>query len=72
MKRSKSGKVIHRDDCPRAGAAVHWAWADDMHESEVFVRMLAYPWLRLCQSCFDGAAGELAARAAAANAGSAT
>lgn len=60
MKRSRSGKVIHRDDCAKAGTAVHWAWADGMSDAELYLRMMAYPWLRLCQSCFEGTPIDLA------------
>jgi hypothetical protein len=64
VKRSRSGKVIHRDDCPKAGRAVHWKWADGMSDEELYLRILGYPWLSLCQSCFDGSAQELAVAAA--------
>jgi hypothetical protein len=63
MKRSRSGKVIHRDDCVKAGSAVPWNWADGMSDDELFLRMAAYPWLSLCKTCFDGNALELAAKA---------
>jgi hypothetical protein len=64
MKRARSGKTIHRDDCPKAKSAVHWAWADHCRtETQFFVEMSGFPWLRLCQVCFTGSATELAVTA---------
>lgn len=64
MKRNRSGTVIHRDDCPKAGRTVHWNWADGMSDEEMFVRVLAYGHLRLCLSCFGGTKEQLAIKAA--------
>lgn len=67
MKRARSGKTIHRDDCPKAKNAVHWAWADYCpSELHMFVDMTTFPWLRLCQTCFTGTAAENAERLIAA------
>jgi hypothetical protein len=68
VKRSRSGSVIHRDDCPRGRQALPWAWADGMSDEELFLRMVAYPWLRLCRGCFDDDALSLAKAALTAGA----
>lgn len=53
MKRSRNGKMIHRDGCRRAVRAVHWMWADQfITEREVILNMRAFPWLKLCRICF--------------------
>jgi hypothetical protein len=67
MKRSRSGKTVHRDDCPKAKGAVHWAWADHCaDELHMFVEMSGFPWLALCQSCFTGTPTDNAVRLMAA------
>lgn len=65
MKRNRSGRIIHRDTCPQARTAAHWGWADSMSEQEMILRLLGYPNLQLCRSCFGGTKEELAARIAA-------
>jgi hypothetical protein len=55
MKRARSGKTIHRDHCPKARNAVHWEWADYcVDELHMFMEMVSFPWLKLCQTCFSG------------------
>lgn len=59
MKRSRDGNYVHRDDCKRAIAAVHWVWADGMSDEQLFAAMTAFPWLKLCSACFtDEAASQ--------------